>query len=242
MQPVVDDLFKQLAILEPYNKGLLWALGLDLTPSKGVAQSIQHKLREIELRTEAANRGLLTQPAVASMAVVINPEPPSVKRPIHPELAAVSNLSKSKGTHKSLELPLNPHTPSERAQSSTGRASGTVRKEVGYNLFYNNMYKTHASPSVNLSHPAISTESIHSDNSAGQQLLLAHTRANGNLWRASPPSMESLLSERGTVGRTPHSTGRPLTGVLSPVNCCRLGIRGLRQPQETESTGKKGQA
>ena len=50
MQPVVDDLFKQLAILEPYNKGLLWTLGLDLTPSKVVAQSIQHKLREISAR------------------------------------------------------------------------------------------------------------------------------------------------------------------------------------------------
>ena len=46
VQPVVDDLFKQLVTLEPYNKGLLYTLGLDLTPSPGVTQSIQHKLRE----------------------------------------------------------------------------------------------------------------------------------------------------------------------------------------------------
>jgi hypothetical protein len=37
LQPTVNDLLNQLVTFEPYNKGLLWTMALDLIPSKGVA-------------------------------------------------------------------------------------------------------------------------------------------------------------------------------------------------------------
>ena len=140
----MDDLFKQLVTLEPYNKGLLYTLELDLTPSPGVTQSIQHKLRENELRTEAAKRGL-SQPKVASVAIVVDnavPEPPPIKRPLHPELAAISDISKSRGPRTSSESLPDSMTSSVRTPATghapPGRSADMVRQGVGFNNLLTN--------------------------------------------------------------------------------------------------------
>jgi hypothetical protein len=63
LQPVVDDLFRQLVTTSVYNRGPLHANSLDLYPSAKAIVQIEYRLREITQRTQAANRGLLTQGA-----------------------------------------------------------------------------------------------------------------------------------------------------------------------------------
>ena len=81
------------------------------------------------------------------------------------------------------------------------------------------MYKTHASPSVIFSRPAISTESIHSDNSAGQQLLLTNTRGDGNLWGAVHPQWSHSYQREAPSGghqtvQDDHSQGSSLPSTV----------------------------
>ena len=51
LQPVIDDLFRQLLTTAVYNKGPLYANSLDLYPSPEAKVYIEHRLREKAKRT-----------------------------------------------------------------------------------------------------------------------------------------------------------------------------------------------
>ena len=61
LQPVIDDLFRQLGTTTVYNKGPLYANSLDLKPSPEAAKQIEHRLRGKAQKTQAANRGFTPQ-------------------------------------------------------------------------------------------------------------------------------------------------------------------------------------
>jgi hypothetical protein len=118
LQPVIDDLFKQLLVTSIYNKGPLYRNSLDLTPSKEATAYIEQRLRERANRIQAAPRSLLSQPPLATSVVPRSNLPP--------ELAAIARRAKFQAPATT------PQTP-QLADQHTGRLPDTVGFETESN-------------------------------------------------------------------------------------------------------------
>ena len=225
LQPVIDDLFKQLLTTSVYNKGPLYRNSLDLTPSKDAIVFIEQRLREKANRTQTAHHGSLSQPSVATS---VEPCPN-----LPPELAAIYQRTTSQAPTTTLQTPRQTGTSSTQ---HTGRSMGTVGFETECNSHIITQRITNMSI-LSSAHTPISihigTEHPSNQSNGHQHVLVSHKRIGRPLGSGSPPL--DAQQPRDDPG------GRPIPGGLSSLVGQRgLGLRGLGLQQEEEKSREEG--
>jgi hypothetical protein len=219
LQPVIDDLFRQLQTTSVYNKGPLYANSLDLKPSPEAVRQIEHRLKAKADKIRAAHRGLNSQTNVVSS------QSTQQYTDLPPELAAVyggTSSSQHEGTKESVLTPTTPN-PRTGTTSTSGRSESTVGNGnlYVYNPLPNNMsFVLPANPLITTGNKPI-----------GEQFLVIHEGDGGTLGTGTPtvdvpqPSGEhtTRVSQTGRrpppPRRSPHSlrtTTTPVTRIRTP--------------------------
>ena len=230
LQPVIDDLFKQLLTTSLYNKGPLNRNSLDLTPSKEATAYIEQRLREKAFRTQAAPRSFLSQPPLATSVLPRSNLPP--------ELAAIARRT-------SVQAPAAiPQTPKQAGISTqhTGSSMGTV----GLVIESNSPLVTPRITHMPLFSSVCTTAPIHIDaeypsyQPAGQQhIIVDHQGVRCPLGPGSPSLDATRTSD--DPGESSHHSRQSITRGLSSLFGQRgLGIRELGHQQEGEESRTEG--
>jgi hypothetical protein len=229
LQPVIDDLFRQLLTTAVYNKGPLSANSLDLYPSPEATTHIEHKLREKAQRTQVSSKGPTTPVLVTSQPK------PVVSLP--PELAAVSRVSSVNRYSGIPDKGITPRTPRQALETSvnSGRQSGTVGYDL-YDILSINNQVTNNMP-VYMS-PLLPCPAHIGNQSIGEQHFVFVNSRDGCSLGTGSSAMEFPQSSSEYPTRVPQAGGRPVSrGLATVIDGRRLQLRELRHETEEEEQG-----